>query len=179
MSEIFRDHHTFDLNIYNICPKELSFRINEIFLIFISLITYNQNTEDVGKFQHKQHKHILASVHTKPMNRFPNRVNLPYENNEPIPPPKNGSNSGKSNNSFPLQQGTTNQSDLSHKGKAQTEGGICFWCAYCGCLPYKIQLISSQHKRIHKTKTNELATELGRFTPQNSLFHISFSWAWS
>ena len=51
------------------------------------------------------------------MNRFPNRVNLPYENNEPIPK-KNGSNSGKSNNNFPHQQGTANQSDLSHKEKA-------------------------------------------------------------
>ena len=177
MSEIFRDHHTFDLNIYNICPKELSFRINEIFLIFISLITYNQNTEDVGKFQHKQHKHILASVHTKPMNRFPNRVNLPYENNEPIPPQKNGSNSGKSKIVSLSNRVPPTKVICPIKEKPRLRGGICFWCAYCGCLPYKIQLISSQHKRIHKTKTNELATELGRFTPQNSLFHISFSWA--
>ena len=54
-------------------------------------------------------------------------------------------NQVESNNNFPLPQGTPiKQTDLSHKGKDQIEGGIWSQCAPWSSLFYKIKLVNSQ-----------------------------------
>ena len=155
-----------DLNISNMLPKELSYGIDEIFPIFISLVTR----------KHKRHRQISTKMAqtdciNAQMNQLPTQVNKftlqrkkkkkkrinsnQVAHHTILAPQWTSSHSGRNQQNLPTSNRVPKQIGLSYKGKAQTEGEMCFWCAHWSNLAYKIGFINLQHKRIHKSTNKQ------------------------
>ena len=160
--EPFRCHCLFSLSVSNIHHKEFSFGIDEMFPIFIGLITP----------EHKRHRQIstkLEQTHciNAQINWFPNQVHKFTIGNKRIPTwrpsPKrliptrisritsspmneflcNESVQGSVQEHFPSTKGYPDKIGLSHKEEAKNERKV-----FPGCTPERFALQNRVHRLI-------------------------------